>query len=368
MNQVTYLLYLLSTVASSPRPKLIKLLTNWHQSNSNFSLEKFNLQKFCAYLELNPQQTTKFLENFRKCNANGLAQLLQSTQTSTVNIFENNYPVLLRQIPDPPLILFLRGDINILKNNLGLAIVGSRRCSNNGQLAVEKIIKGLYGSPLSIISGLAYGIDSIAHHGALKHNLKTVAVLGSGTDDGSIYPKNNFRLAQQIIESGGLIISEYPPITPALKHQFVARNRIIAGLSLAVIIAEAHIKSGALITADFAIDYNRLVFALPGSILWPQSIGPNQLIQNGAILLQDSQDILSELGLQPVINFNHSSQQEGLSIEESNVLKYMQTESKHFEDLLTLTKFSIQQLQGLLTSLELKDLVKQVGPQIYQKL
>jgi DNA processing protein len=178
-----------------------------------------------------------------------------------------------------------------------LTVIGSRKYSEYGKEACEKLISGLSGYPVVIVSGLAIGIDSIAHKVALKHKIKTVGIPGSGLDDKVIYPSISQRLAKDILEAGGALISEYEPNQKAATWTFPRRNRIMAGLSHAVLVIEAEIKSGTLITARLAVDYNRDVLAVPGSIFSPNSEGAHFLIKNGATPIRSAEDILLALGL-----------------------------------------------------------------------
>lgn len=201
------------------------------------------------------------------------------------------YPERLKQISSPPLVLFAIGDLELL-NQAQVALVGSRSASLYGQDNAFQFAKALAQNGLVVTSGFAAGIDGHAHKGALDVNGKTVAVLGTGPD--VIYPKRNFQLYQKIIESG-LVVSEFPPGTQARAQHFPRRNRIISGLSLGVLVVEAALKSGSLITAKFALEQNREIFAIPSSIHDPRSKGCHQLIQQGAKLVQTIDDLLEEL-------------------------------------------------------------------------
>ena len=219
-------------------------------------------------------------------------------QIEKISINEKEYPQQLKNIYDPPQCLYVLGNKKIL-NQKGIAIVGSRKCTNYGKEMAIKISEELSKNKINIISGLAIGIDSYAHFGNIKiQNIKneygkTIAVLGSGIDQ--IYPKQNVELARKIIQTGGCIISEYPIGTMPKKEHFTQRNRIISGLSMGVVIVEAQEKSGALITADFAVEQGREVFAIPGDINKKESIGSNQLIKDGAKMVTSVVDILEEI-------------------------------------------------------------------------
>ena len=199
---------------------------------------------------------------------------------------------LLSEIPDPPSQIYYRGDPNLLRGPC-LAIVGTRRPSATGIRAAMTFARSLARSGLTIVSGLARGVDSAAHRGAMREVGKTIAVLGNGLD--LIYPPENFRLAEEIVDAGGCIISEYPPGTPPLRHHFPARNRLISGLSLGTLIVEAAEKSGSLITARMALEQNRDVFAIPGGFDDAGFCGGHRLIQFGAKLVTRPDEILMEL-------------------------------------------------------------------------
>jgi DNA processing protein len=212
---------------------------------------------------------------------------------SGISIEDQEYPQLLREIHDPPKTIYVRGDIEIL-NKSGVAVVGTRKASDYGIRAAEEIIKNLPPG-FVIVSGLALGIDTVAHRAALKNNIPTIAVLGSSVDDQSIYPRENAKLAYEIIAKGGAVISEYEPPSPPQKQNFPKRNRIVSGLSRAVIVVEAPEKSGALITARCALEQNRDVFALPGSVFSENSKGTNNLIKQGAHPIISFKEIIEEL-------------------------------------------------------------------------
>jgi len=211
-----------------------------------------------------------------------------------LSIESEEYPKQLKDIYDPPLKLYVLGNKELLKQK-GIAIVGSRKCSEYGKEVALQISKQLSEAGINIISGLAVGIDSFAHLGNLQENSigKTIAVLGSGLD--KIYPKENIELARKIIKSDGCIVTEYPEGTSASKSNFPQRNRIISGLSKGVLVVEASEKSGALITADFALEQGREVFAVPGDINKETSKGTNDLIKQGAKLVTNYEEILEEI-------------------------------------------------------------------------
>lgn len=238
-----------------------------------------------------------------------------------------NFPAILREINDPPAKLFVRGifpPISNLKSGVGnqkipvnptentkwLCVVGSRHPSQYGVDACRALITGLSGYNIVIVSGLALGIDGIAHQSALEIGLPTVAVLGSGLDQNSIYPRNHFNLAKEILANGGALTSEFSENYSPRKYNFPERNRIMAGMSHATLIIEAGFRSGTLITARLAMEYNRDLLAVPGSIFSKLSEGPHMLISNGATPVRTSEDILSILGLDA-----HATNQKNLILE-----------------------------------------------------
>ena len=208
-----------------------------------------------------------------------------------IKFSNKDYPKLLTQIADPPKQLYCRGNIKLL-NSFCFSVVGTRKMTSYGKEATEFIIAGLAGSRITIVSGLAFGIDATAHQAALDNDLPTIAILGTGVDDKTIYPNTNLPLAQEILKNEGLIISEYPPKNTGHRGSFPARDRLISGLSNGVLIVEAPEISGALITTKFATEQNRDVLAVPGNIFSLNSKGPNMLIQKGAKPVFSAQDIL----------------------------------------------------------------------------
>ena len=218
--------------------------------------------------------------------------------TGLRQLFPADYPEQLRETPHPPSALWIQGVLPPAGTRY-LAVVGARKHSEYGRQACEELIAGLACFPIAIVSGLAIGIDGIAHEAALRAGLPTVAIPGSGLDPDFLYPRMHCKLAETILEKGGCLLSEYPPQTRARPHFFPERNRIMAGLCHAVLIVEAEQKSGTMITSKLALDYNREVLAVPGSIFSPQSEGPNSLVSRGATPALESLDILRALGIEP---------------------------------------------------------------------
>lgn len=209
---------------------------------------------------------------------------MKKNNIDIISIEEKQYPNILKEIYDPPICLYIRGNKEIL-NNKSISIVGCRKATDYGRKVARDFAYNISKQDINIISGLAIGIDSEAHLGAVEANKKTIAVLGNGLD--TIYPKENINLSQKILDSGGTIISEYPLGTKPKKENFPARNRIISGMSSGLLVVEAKEKSGTLITVDFALEQGRDVFVIPGNIVSENSVGTNDLIKQGAKLVTD---------------------------------------------------------------------------------
>lgn len=258
------------------------------------------LEYFYSFSSLsNPQQ--EFFQSFAQ-NTSGKAfdpekirkkiQEYDKNGIAVITIFDKVYPQYLKEIYQPPWVLFAKGDVSLLEVEPKLAVVGSRQATQYGKNAIRMLFPELIKSGVLIVSGLAKGIDALAHEYAMKNGGKTIAVIAGGLYH--IYPKENLKLASEMMKSG-LILSEYPPDTKPLKWHFPARNRIISGMSRGTLIVEAKRKSGSLITANYAVNEGREVFSLPGSIFNPYSIGANELIQQGAKLVISAEDILEEI-------------------------------------------------------------------------
>ncbi len=266
------------------------------------------------------------------------------------------YPVQLKNILDPPEYLYIRGCGELLRAHC-FAAIGSRAVSQYGAAAAHRIIPEV-AQHFVIVSGMAIGADAVAHVETLKAGGKTIAVLGSGIDDRSIYPKTHISLAYSILESGGCIISEYPPDTGAHPRFFPARNRIIAGLSLGILIIEAARESGTMITARLALDYSRDVFAVPGSIFSKVSEGTNELLGKGAVVATRALDILEYYGIAPAAIQPLFE----LSRDERHVYDLLSCAASEFDELLKKSAFDAPHLMGVLSSLELQGLIgKQNG-------
>jgi DNA processing protein len=248
----------------------------------------------------------------------------------TIDINNKDYPKLLRKIKNPPNVLYYQG--KILSDEKCFAVVGTRRCSLYGKQAALEITGDLAEAGLTIVSGLAPGIDAFAHKATVERGRRTIAVLGTGLDEKSLYPKENISLARKIVESGGLLLSEYPPGTRASRFTFPQRNRLISGLSLAILVVEAKEKSGSLITANWAFSQKRKVFAVPGPIHSLNSRGTNFLIKQGAKLTEKADDILKELKL-PESTASSKPPRSG-SKEENIILEILNEKTLHIDEVI----------------------------------
>ncbi len=271
------------------------------------------------------------------------------------------YPDLLRAVPNPPPVLYVRGEL-LPQDNWALGVVGTRRASVYGREATRSLVGGLAASGVTIVSGLAYGIDTYAHQTALDAGGRTIAVLGNGVD--IIYPAQNRKLADRIVEHGALV-SEYPLGTQPESRNFPPRNRIISGLSLGVLVVEGAADSGAMITADFAAEQGREVFAVPGNILNRASEGPNRLIQQGAKLVIRIGDILEELNLTMAAEQSEAREVIPDNDIEAVLLKHLSAEPIHVDELGRAAGLPINEVAGTLTLMELKGKVRQVGGMNY---
>ena len=266
------------------------------------------------------------------------------------------YPAILEQVDHPPQRLWGEGEPRCLTEGVGVAIVGARRCSAYGEEVAFGLARDLSRAGVTVVSGLAYGIDTAAHRGALEGGReggggKTIAVLGCGID--VPYPSENQDLKRQIARQGA-VITELPPGTRASTWTFPQRNRIISGLSRGVVVVEAGLKSGSLITAELALQQGREVFAVPGNITSPASEGTNRLIQNGAKLVTCVKDILDELGpYQRYLAMPVPESFAGISMEESKVLELLSQGPRQMEELLEESGVPVEKMSSLLVELEI---------------
>ena len=272
------------------------------------------------------------------------------------------YPSYLREVDAPPPLLYVVGSLEDI-DRWAVAVVGTRRVTPYGRQVTQELVTSLVRNGVTIISGLARGLDAIAHKTALDPGGRTIAILGSGPDN--IYPPEHRDLARQIVRGRGAVISEYALGTEPEGKNFPPRNRIISGLSLGVVVVEAGERSGATITSQYALEQGREVFAVPGNVNSYASRGTNRLIQQGAKLITNAEDVLEELNLSMV--FEHSAVQQALpeTAEEAALFEHLSAEPVHVDSLSRATGLSSQEVSSTLTLLELKGIVRQVGGMNY---
>ena len=274
-----------------------------------------------------------------------------------------DFPRALREIPEPPQTLNLLGKLP-KEDALWLSVVGSRKYTSYGEEVCEKIISELVGQNVVIVSGLALGIDAIAHNAALNAGLATVAIPGSGLGEKVLYPRSHLGLARKILEKGGALLSEFPEDFKATPYTFPQRNRLMAGISRGTLIIEAGEKSGTLITARLALDYNRDVFVIPASIFSRNSIGSNRLIKQGATPITSGVDILEHYGLAPESgSMNQELKIKECSEEEKQILVLL-NEPLPKDELLRKLQMPIHEINALLTAMEIKGLIKETMGEI----
>jgi DNA processing protein len=299
------------------------------------------------------------------------AELLAESGINVIIATEPTFPKILSEIPQTPFLLYARGTIDDWNARKYIAVVGSRRITSYGRQATEHIASDLARAGFTVVSGLAFGIDKIAHEAALRSGHETVAVLGDSLDDASIAPQSHLALAQEITSNGSLL-SEYPPVTAAMPGFFPARNRIVAGLSLGTVVIEAAERSGALITANLALDYDREVFAVPGSIFSPASVGTNTLIKSGAKIVRSIGDIIEEFPAAavtlPLFDEAAPDMPKSLTPDEQKVFTVISHEPTAVDGIIKLSHLGTSAASGALTMLEIKGLIKDIGGNHYIRM
>jgi DNA processing protein len=322
-------------------------------------------------LRLKPESVDSILTQEMLDRAGGEFSQVKELGGDILILDDGNYPELLREIDDPPVVLYVKGDWQACFEQPAVAVVGSRACSTYGENAAEMLARELASRGITIVSGLARGIDSAAHRGAISGKGRTIGVAGTGID--LVYPRENTGLVREILATGGCIISQFPLGTPPLKEHFPFRNRVISGLSYGVLIVEASERSGSLITARLATEQNRDVMAVPGNITSGNSYGTNYLIKSGAKLVQQWQDIVAELPseisasiLPPKIDTEsdiHSASSRRLpdDADENERLVWSLLagdEPTHIDVLLESSGLSFGELNSALVGLDIRDMIK----------
>lgn len=303
----------------------------------------------------------EFVEWRKNLDEEQIQKTLDKEGIRCITIHDDEYPPLLKQIYDPPFCLFVRGKLDQPKPWLG--VVGPRKISPYGKQVVDLIIPRLAEAGITIVSGLALGVDGFAHHATIKAKGNTVAVLAGGVDKNSVAPNIHQKLGEAIIESGGAVISEYPPFTAPQNYSFPKRNRIIAGMCMGTLVIEASQDSGSLITAQCALDANREVFAVPQNITSLTSVGTNNLLKIGAHLVTNAQDVLDILGI--VTATIETKKIVGDNPEETKILEILSQEPVHIDDIIKNSKLENRVVSSTLTLMEIQGKVKNIGGMMY---
>ncbi|MCL5666722.1 MAG: DNA-processing protein DprA [Patescibacteria group bacterium] len=330
----------------------------------NFSRAYQASESQLAAAGIEPEISRMFLSHREKID---LAEEIKKLEAENIHILDfrdSNYPKLLLEISKFPPIIYYKGTM-LSAEELCVSVVGTRMITNYGRTVIPYAVGPLADAGLTLVSGLAYGVDSAVQQLAVQKGRRTIAVLGGGLDEKAFYPKEHVWLAEEILKCGGAILSEHPIGTPPLKHHFVSRNRIISGLSVATIIIECNLKSGSLITAKYALEQNRAVFAVPGPIFADTSKGPNNLIKMGARPLTSANDILEELNLKRLPEEKTAQQMFGDSPAETLILKILGFEPVHINELIKQSEMAAQEIMSALTFLEIKGKVRNLGGQQY---
>lgn len=349
MDNNFYLLALNRISQIGPR-SILKLLRRWPKLQDMFQLSLTELEQTGL-----PSKMAQLIANFNLDEVEADLRWLEEDNHHLLTWLDPNYPALLKEIYDPPPVLYAQGDLTCLKET-AIAMVGSRKPSITGAETARRFAFELAMSQLSIVSGLALGIDAQAHQGCLEAKGKTIAVLGTGID--CIYPRQHQELAAKISQDG-LLITEFPLKTKPIAGHFPRRNRIISGLSLITLIVEAAIHSGSLITARLALEQNRDVLAIPGSIHNPQTRGCHYLLRQGAKLVTSSQDILEELGFEQQIMIKAKALRP-LARSDENLVQFIGFEITTIDQVIARSGLDVEEVACGLATLELQGAVKAV--------
>lgn len=339
--------------------KLRRLMEHVHDGDAAWHMDEREVQALVGFRD---ETITKLREAKKKIDPATCLEKLEAHAIQAVSIFDDNYPPLLSEVYDAPAILYYQGTLPTA-TEFFLGVVGTRKVTTYGKTVTIQLVRQLAPTGLAIVSGLARGIDALAHETTLEGNGRTIAVIGSGLAPKDIYPKEHARLAKQIVERGGCMLSEYPPGVGPEQRFFPERNRIIAGLSHGTLVIEAPEKSGALITAYCALEYNREVLAVPGNIHETNSTGTNLLLKRGAHVVTNADDVLQALGLEAINSAR--TKPTNLSTNEEVLYNALSSSPLHIDTLLEVTSLPASALSAAITTLELKGLVRDLGGKNY---
>jgi len=312
---------------------------------------------------ITPKKAEQFLKLRDNVNFEKLEEQVNNFDLITYE--DENYPEILKEIYNPPMFLYAKGDLSSCNLKRTLAVVGSRRASRDGKNALSKILSRFQNTDICIVSGLAEGIDAVAHKTALNNNIKTIGVIGSGFN--FVYPSTNKELYKRIEEGGGAILTEYFPTFEPIKFRFPQRNRIVSGISYGTLVAEAALKSGALITASLTLEQGRELMCMPGLISNPNTEGIYKLLKNGATLVTSADDILNTLNWE-IKKGTSATVTNDSNLDEEKILYTISIESKCFDEIQSETGLDTDKLLNTLSMLELKGKVRQVYSDRYEKV
>lgn len=302
---------------------------------------------------------TKKLENFKKSfSPEKYFTVLKQKRVKIVTLLDESFPEKLKELKNCPFVLYVRGDEHILQNNC-MAVVGTRKITQYGRDVTEMMTRDLVSAGYTIVSGLAFGVDAVAHDVTIENGGKTIAVLGCGVD--CCTPSSNQRLYNSIVDHGGAVISEVPLGEPPNRGSFPARNRIVAALSVGIVVTEGAEDSGALITAEDGLNLGRKVFAVPGPITSSLSKGPYKLIEKGAKLVTKGEDIINELGITSttsIMGITSKKRAKGDTKEEESILSLLENEALTFDEIVRRCKIDLSHVGSLLSLMEIKGLIR----------
>lgn len=360
MTEKEYLIAL-STFPLLGPVRLKLLISYFKKAGKIWNAKKEELSK----TGLSVKTVEKFIEHREKFDIGKYLKRLSGLSIGTVTIFEKNYPQNLKEISDAPFVLYVKGKLKSSDSN-AVAIVGTRMMTGYGREVTQKFATELANYGVTIVSGLALGVDGTAQRSALDAGGRTIAVLASGLD--IISPYSNKALALEFIKKNGAIVSEYPLGHVPFKSDFAVRNRLISGLSKAVLVIEGRIQSGTFYTVNAAANQGRPVFAVPGPVTSPASEGPNYLIQNGAKLTTSSKEIMEELHLQTIVDKDAVEKLLPGDAKEAKIIEILNLEEAHLDELVRMTGSNIGDLSARLTVMEMKGLVRNIGGNVYRKI
>lgn len=323
-----------------------------------------SLQDLSQIDGLSITKAESFIRERNKTNLEKVFEEISKRNIRFVTYADENYPYMLKQISDPPMVLYIKGDLNLCNLQRTLAVVGSRKASTNAKDDLTNIISELKNTDVCIVSGLASGIDTTAHNAALTNNLKTIGVIASGFD--FVYPSANKELYKKIENGNGAIVTEYFPTFQPLQFRFPQRNRIVSGLSYSTLVAEAAIKSGALITANLCLEQGRELMCIPGPISNPNTQGIYKLLKQGATMVTCAEDILEALKWEIKPQEQLKMNLEQFSHDEKKVLDAIEIEEKSFDYISNKTGISFNELLVCLTNLEMQGVIKQLDGEKYK--